>query len=49
MEWTKFDWFLLGLAIGLFWLPVWRIGKRVLEEVQIARKEWRQPVDKDRQ
>jgi hypothetical protein len=49
MEWSKFDWFLTGLAIGLFWLPVWRIGKRVLEEVQIARKEWRQPVDKDRQ
>jgi hypothetical protein len=49
MEWSKFDWFLTGLALGLFWLPVWRIGKRVLEEVQIARKEWRQPVDKDRQ
>jgi hypothetical protein len=48
MEWTKLDWFVLGLAIGLFWLPVWRIGKRIVEEAKIAKKEWRQPVDKDR-
>jgi hypothetical protein len=48
MEWTKLDWFVFGFVLGFLWNPVWRIGKRIVEEARIAQKEWRQPVDKDR-
>jgi hypothetical protein len=48
MEWTKADWFVLGLVLGYFWHPVWTLAKKIVHEAQIASKEWRQPLDKDK-
>ena len=47
MEWTKLDWFILGLVIGYTWNPIWAIAKKIVHEAQIARKEWHKGVDKD--
>jgi hypothetical protein len=41
-EWTKFDWFALGLVMGYFWHPVWTICKKIVHEAKIARDEWHQ-------
>jgi hypothetical protein len=40
-EWSKFDWFALGLIIGYFWHPLWNAGKKIIEEAKIAKEEWR--------
>lgn len=43
MEWTKFDWFVLGLVLGYFWHPLWELGKKIVSEAKKAREEWRGP------
>ena len=43
MEWTKFDWFVLGLVLGYFWYPLWELGKKIVSEAKKAREEWRGP------
>lgn len=43
MEWTKFDWFVLGLVIGYAWFPLWRLSKKIVSEAKKARYEWRNP------
>ena len=35
--------FAWGFAVGYFWYPLWRLGKRIVEEAQAVRKEWRNP------
>lgn len=40
MEWTKFDWFVLGAVLGYAWSPIWRIIKKIIEEAKIARRDW---------
>ena len=35
--------FVYGFAIGYFWDPIYKLIKRVIEEFQIARDEWRNP------
>lgn len=46
MEWTKFDWFFLGLMIGYLWYPLWALGKKIVHEAKVAKNEWRNP-DRD--
>jgi hypothetical protein len=48
MFWNNLEWFIYGAVFGYFWNPVWRIAKKIVEEAQIARKEWHNPIDKDR-
>ena len=33
--------FAYGFALGYFWHPIWTLGKRIVEEAQLVRKEWR--------
>jgi len=33
--------FVYGFVIGYFWHPVWQLGKRIIEEAKLAKKEWR--------
>ena len=40
-EWSKIDWFLLGLAIGWLGTPVWRLLTVIVKEAKIAKQEWR--------
>ena len=43
MEWTKFDWFVLGAVLGYLWHPVWNITKKIWIEAKIAKDEWSRP------
>jgi hypothetical protein len=42
-EWTKADWFAIGLALGWFSKPIWRLLTKILNEAKIAKQEWRNP------
>ena len=42
-EWTKVDWFAIGLALGWFANPIWRILTKIANEAKIAKQEWRNP------
>jgi hypothetical protein len=44
-EWSKVDWFALGLALGWFANPVWRILTKIANEAKIAKQEWRNPPE----
>jgi hypothetical protein len=35
--------FVYGFAAGYFWYPLWKLGKRIVEEAKLARQEWRNP------
>jgi hypothetical protein len=35
--------FVWGFVIGFFWQPIWKLGKRIVEEVKLVREQWRQP------
>ena len=43
MEWTKADWFFLGLSLGIAFQPIWVIGNRCIQEFKIAKEQWRTP------
>jgi hypothetical protein len=43
IEWTKADWFAIGLAIGWFANPIWRLLTRIVKEAKIAKQEWKNP------
>lgn len=32
--------FIYGFAIGYFWYPLWKLGKKIVSEAHKARKEW---------
>jgi len=38
-----FSW---GFALGFFWMPTWKILKKVWQEAKIAKEEWRKPNGK---
>ena len=33
--------FAYGFVIGYFWYPLWKLGKRIVEEAKLARHEWK--------
>ena len=35
--------FVWGFVVGYFWYPLWTLCKRIVEEAQLVRKEWRNP------
>ena len=35
--------FAYGFVIGYFWYPLWKLGKRIVEEAKLARHEWKNP------
>jgi hypothetical protein len=41
IEWTKADWFAIGLALGWFANPIWRILTKIVEEAKIAKSDWK--------
>ena len=46
MEWTKFDWFVLGAVLGYAWHPVWHLIKKICVEAKKATEEWKNPNGK---
>jgi hypothetical protein len=42
-EWTKFDWFLFGAAIGIFVPFASTALTKIIHEAKIAKQEWRNP------
>jgi hypothetical protein len=40
-EWSKVDWFFLGLAIGWLGNPFWRFLTIIVKEAKIAKQEWK--------
>ena len=42
-EWSKVDWFALGLVMGCFAVPFWRLLTIIVKEAKIAKQEWRNP------
>jgi hypothetical protein len=40
MEWSKADWFVLGLFIGYAWFPAWGLAKKIVSEARKANDEW---------
>jgi len=43
IEWTKADWFAIGLALGWFSKPIWSLLTRIVKEAKIAKQEWKNP------
>ena len=43
IEWSKVDWFALGLVLGWFSTPIYRLLTRIVKEAKIAKQEWRNP------
>lgn len=43
MEWTKFDWFVVGAVLGYAWNPVWQLIKKIWSEAKLAKDEWSNP------
>ena len=48
-EWTRLDWFVLGLVIGYCWHPLWDLGKKILHEAKEAKHAWRNPGNRNDQ
>jgi hypothetical protein len=46
-EWTRLDWFVLGLVIGYCWHPLWDLGKKILHEAKEAKHAWRNPGNRN--
>jgi hypothetical protein len=42
-EWSKVDWFAIGIVIGWFANPIWRFLTIIVKEAKIAKQEWRNP------
>jgi hypothetical protein len=46
-EWSKLDWFVIGITIGYFWHPAWTVFEKVFHEAKVAKNEWRKSKDND--
>jgi len=42
-EWSKTDWFLLGVAVGWLGFPFLRLLTIIVKEAKIAKQEWKKP------
>jgi hypothetical protein len=41
--WHAVEWFIYGLIVGYFALPVWNLLTKIVQEVKLAKDEWRNP------